>query len=211
MRQRILIRIGAVLFSGALLIVGMGQGCGKLTAISDSGDSAANSSGSSSDDPSIIPNTQTLALVYGKQVLDQFSNCIGAGIPTDRAIGMYEAKKGTISETGYATTVTAPMLMAVVSIAAEVCQDLIEQEKLAPRIFIGFDWSSNMLPADGSMQDAVRRIARSCWSRDEEQEEADLVLGNIKASYPAASVNQSQEAALFMCTSMLSSLDAIVL
>jgi hypothetical protein len=211
MKSRIVIRIGTVIFSGALLIIGMGQGCGKLTALSDSGDSVTNSSGSNDDDPSILPNTGTLALVYGKQVQDQFTNCIGSGLPSERLRTMYESKQGTVSETGYASTVTSPMLMAVTSIAAEVCQDLIIQERTAPRIFIGFNFASTILPADGSLQDAVRRIARSCWSRDEDPEEADLIIESLKTVYPVSSANQTEEAALFMCTSMLSSLDALVL
>lgn len=213
MRRSILIRVGAILFSGAILIVGMGQGCGKLAAISDSGEESLSSTQGTSndDDPSIKANTGTLALVYGKQVLDQFTNCLGSGLSSERTLAMTSSKQGTISENGYASTVTAPMLMAAVSIGAEVCQDLILQEKIAPRIFIGFDFASSTLPADGSMQDAIRRIARSCWSRDEDPEEATIIMENMKSAYSSSSANQGQEAALFMCTSMISSLDALVL
>lgn len=212
MRKKLLVRIGTIVFSGAVIIVGFGQGCGKFTAKSDSEEiNGQDLASTNSDDPTIMPNTETLGLVYGKQIFDQYNTCIGSGIPTDRTIAMYSSKQGTVSETGQITTLTAPMLMAAASIAGEVCEDLILQEKMGQRIFVGFDFNSSNLPNDGLLEDAVRRISRSCWSRDEDPEEADLIINNLKAAFTSSSTNASHDAALFMCTSMLGALDGIVL
>lgn len=212
MRKKLLIRVGAVVFSGALIVVGMGQGCGKFTAVGEDGEANQSSTNASeSDDPSITPNTETIGLVYGKQIFDQYNTCIGSGLASERTIAMYSSKQGTVSESGLITTLTAPMLMAAASIAGEVCEDLLLQEKISPRIFIGFNFASTSLPADGSLADAVRRISRSCWSRDEDPEEADIVIANLKAAFSSPSANTGHDAAMFMCTSMLGSLDAIIL
>jgi hypothetical protein len=212
-KKQLIARIASIVMTGAVIIVGLGQGCGKFTAMSsDSSSGSAQNSEATSDDPGIQPNTETVALVYGKQVLDHYSSCLGSGIPSDRTLGVYSSKAGTISETGAVSTLTAPMLMAATSIAGEVCEDLLTHEKTAPRIFIGVNLMSTTLPAQGPLQDAMRRIARSCWSRDEDPAEADIILGAVNSAFQGASgANIAHDAALFMCTSMLGSLDSLVL
>jgi len=211
--KHLIARISSIVVAGAVIIVGLGQGCGKFTVVgSDSAGNSAQNSDDSADDPAIQPNTSTVALVYGKQVLDHYSSCLGSGLPTDRTLAMYSSKAGTISETGAVSTLTAPMLMAATSIAGEVCKDLIEKEKSAARIFIGINLSGTTVPNQSSMQDAVRRIARSCWSRDEDPAEADIILGAVNSAFQGATgANTSHDAALFMCTSMLGALDSLVL
>lgn len=213
MNKQLMVRVASIVLSGGLIIVGLGQGCGKFTVNSMvDGGSGSENSNTQEDDPTILPNTSTVALVYGKQILDQYSTCIGSGLPTDRTLAMYSSKAGTISETGAVSTLTAPMLMAATSIAGEVCEDLIAREKTAPRIFIGFNLSGSMLPATSSLQDAMRRIARSCWSRDEDPDEGQIIMDAVQTAFQGStSVNTGHDAALFMCTSMLGALDSLVL
>lgn len=212
MNKQLIARISTIVLTGGLIIVGLGQGCGKFTAIGLDSSSQNSSGDTSQDDPTIKPNTETVALVYGKQVLDHYSTCIGSGLPTDRTLAVYSAKSGTISETGAVSTLTAPMLMAATSIAGEVCEDLIAKEKVAPRIFIGFDMNSMTMPNSSSLQDAMRRIARSCWSRDEDPTEGQIIMDAVQSAFQGANAaNTTHDAALFMCTSMLGSLDSLVL
>ncbi len=213
MTKKLMLRIASIVVSGGMIIVGLGQGCGKFTVIGDtSAGTSTQNSDTSEDDPAILPNTSTVALVYGKQVLDHYASCIGSGLPSDRTLAMYSSKAGTISETGAVSTLTAPMLMAATSIAGEVCEDLIINERSAPRIFIGVNLSGTAMPATSSMQDAMRRIARSCWSRDEDPTEAEIIMGSMQSAFQGASgANTAHDAALFMCTSMLGALDSLVL
>lgn len=214
MKKQVMIKTMSFVVMGAVVIFSFGQGCGKLSSID--GTSAADNSGAGTDTSAggstYVPNTQTLSLVYGKEILDHYSSCIGSGLPTDRALAMYDSKKGTISETGAVSTLTAPMLMAATSIAGEICEDLILKEKIAPRIFIGVNLSSPSLPAQNLLQDSMRRIARSCWSRNEDAVESQIVMSAINDSFSGADVtNKAHDAALFMCTAMLASLDSLVL
>jgi hypothetical protein len=221
MRKSLVTKMATVIVGSALLITGLGQGCSKWSLVdlnSESGSAAPASL--VADDPSIAANTLSIGLVYGKQILDNFTGCLGSGIPSQRTLNVYEAKQGSISEDGAVGTVTAPMLMATASIAGEVCMDLINQERglslNARRIFTGIDFASNSVPAQGLMQDAARRIARSCWDRDEESAEADVILQSVNSAFssaPTAAVATpvAQDAMLFLCTSMMSSLEAIAL
>lgn len=212
MNRKLIVRVTTALATGALLIVGLGQGCGKWDLASSGSSSSSSIISTAEDDPSILPNTTTVALVYGKQILDHYSSCLGSGLPSDRTLAMYTSKAGTISETGAVSTLTAPMLMAATSIAGEVCKDLIQAERTAPRIFVGFNMSGTSLPPQGALQDAMRRISRSCWSRDEDPVEAQIIMNAVNSAFSGASgANTTHDAALFMCTSMLGSLDSLVL
>jgi hypothetical protein len=221
MTKKLITRMAVVIVGSAMIITALGQGCSKWSLNEMS--PASSDPGSvplQSDDPSISANTQTIGLVYGKQILDNFTSCLGSGNPSERTLSVYDNKQGSISENGAVGTVTAPMLMATASIAGEVCMDLINAERrLSPaarRIFTNIDFTSNSLPSQGLMQDAVRRIARSCWNRDEQSLEADTIIQGVSAAFsaaPTAAVNTpvAQDAMLFICTSMMSSLDSIAL
>jgi hypothetical protein len=210
--KKLAARISTIIVSGALIIVGLGQGCGKFTVMGDSSDSAQNSNSAEGDDPGIKPNTQTIGLVYGKMALDQLTSCLGSGIPSDRTLAMYSSKESTLSETGSVATLTAPGLMAFASVAGEVCEDLLKNEANAPRMFIGFGFGQSSLPNQGALQDAMRRLALSCWSREEEQEEADIVMSSVNSAFQGATgPSTPHDAALFMCTSMAAALESMML
>ena len=210
--RKVIVALGTV--TGMVFL--LGQGCsGQFASVTGDSSSSSTSSDAGAGAPTgpvYNPNTQTLALVYGKQILDHYDSCIGSGTPTDRTLQMYSSKQGTVSANGNVSTLNGPMLMAATSIAGEICEDLILQEKTTPRIFIGFDFASMTLPTTGNLQDAIRRIARSCWSRNEDTTESQLLMNAVSSSFGTASeANKTHDAALFMCTTMLGSLDSLVL
>jgi len=212
MRKKLIIKMATAIMGSALLITGLGQGCSQWSALSMDGSDGSSVSQSYENDPAYKPGVATVALIYGKQGLDHFNACLGSGRPSERTLAMYNSKRGSISESGAVGTLTAPMLMAATSVAGEVCKDLIENEKTAPRIFMGVNFSSTSLPADGVIQNAMKRIARSCWSRDEDRVEAEIIMDSVRSVFSGANgPNTAHDAMLFMCTSMLGSLDSIVL
>ena len=115
----------------------------------------------------VIPGAKTASMVYSNEVLTHLASCAGVATPSDATVAMYEAKKGAISVYGQANTITSPMMMAITSIAGEVCNDLINQEvKLGGRIFKNMNMSANTLPNNADLVDSVSRIALSCWGRN---------------------------------------------
>jgi hypothetical protein len=190
-------------------LVTIGNGCsGNFKSIESVGviDAASTEALSSTGDGPfpIIPGAKTVSSVYSKQVLDQLMNCAGVKKVSDKTISMYESKKGAVSTLGSPETITSPMIMAVTSISGEICNDLINQEVSAPRIFVGIDLASTRLPAAADAKDAIRRLALSCWQRRETTNELQTVIDL------ANSGSNSRTSALLMCTAMLSSLDAIL-
>lgn len=203
----------AVLFGGVILSVG--NGCSKSFTSSPStsagNSNAAGTGGNGDSDIPVIPGARTVSIVYSKQVVDQLASCSGLAAPSAATMTMYEQKKGAISTYGAANTVTAPMMMAVTSIAGEICNDLIGQEvSVGQRLFVGFNMSANVLPNNSQLSDAITRLSLSCWQRNESSGERQALLDLVNSSVGATEANASRKAALMLCTSMLSSLDALL-
>ncbi|MCB0422800.1 MAG: hypothetical protein KDD61_17500, partial [Bdellovibrionales bacterium] len=92
------------------------------------GDVAGNSAGLNSEATDggfdAIPGERTASTVYANQILSNMVSCAGIGAESVQTRQEWEDRKGTLSEDGFATNLTAPMLMGVTAIAGEVCNDL---------------------------------------------------------------------------------------
>lgn len=215
--------IFGICFATAMYMVTQGQGCSGQVASSGNsagGTSLSSNSGNSSgdlgvapppaDDMPVIPNSKTVSVVYSKQILEQYTTCLGVKA-SDRTVAMYENKKGAVSVYGTANTITSPMMMAVLSISGEICQDLVLQEAAASskRIFKEIDLNANLAPGDAAVKMAISRLALACWQRKETASEAQNLSGMVSSSVGATEAQGGRKAALMICTSMLSSLDAM--
>lgn len=213
MNQRKYFAIISVICMAAGVIVFMGNGCsGQFQVNSPSlTNSAANVTGAgmTTPPPDIVPGSKTVSVVYAQQILDQFSACAGVSSPSDSTLKIYEANKGAISVYGTAATMTSPMMMSIISISGELCNDLINQEIPAQRMFKLWNLTGNGLPTTGAMNDSISRFALSCWQRPETSEERQFVMDAV-SSVQDATPNAARTAALIMCTTMLSSLNSLL-
>lgn len=228
-KTRQFLKIFATGASLTLVVSFMGQGCqngfeaakdglGTITG-SSSGGGSGSSSGSSVQLPSdFLPKTEakTTSLVYSRQILDHLLSCSGVGNADTKIKAEYENRKGTLSEYGYATEVTAPMLMGVTAVAGEICNKLIEQEAMqlasARNVFNTVNFSSGpaQLNKNSEFQEVVRRLARSCWGRNETAEELDIIYNNFSEDFNSSTDgNRTKAGMLSVCTAMLSSVSAI--
>lgn len=202
-----------VVFTGALTIVG--NGCSRFISEPQSASSTADNgaqtlpeTGGGADIP-VIPGTKTMNVASASQALDHFATCSGLIRPSDRTIATYLEKKGSLSTTGAVNTITPASLMAMTALIGDVCDDLIEQDKINPRLFINFNFSSSSLPSDTVLSKAIARLSLSCWERQPDSQEASGLLNMLKASIAAGEVNGHRKAAEMACTTILASLDAI--
>lgn len=220
--KHISLLVFAVVIGGAILSIGNGcsksltsasVGAGSGGSTSSATDSTGGTSGSSSNssDITVISGAKTVSLAYSKQIVDQLSSCVGVAQPSDTTLAMYEQKKGAVSTYGYANTVTSPMMMAVTSIAGEICNDLINQEvQSGQRLFVGFDMAASSLPNSSQIADSISRMALSCWQRNETSTERSLLVDLVNSSVSPNEALAGRKSALLICTSMLSSLDALL-
>jgi len=212
-------KIFVLVFAFSSVLVTLGNGCSQpLSNIAGQLDNNKSQSTSSSDelvidtgptDIEVIADTQTVSVVNSKQVVDQLSSCVGVPMVSEKTLAMYEQKKGAISITGSANTITAPMTMAIASIAGEVCNDLIDREVQSARFF-GWNLAASTMPTASDMASTISKLSVSCWQRNESQGEVQLLTDLVQSSVSASENMAGRKSALLLCTSMLSSLDAIL-
>lgn len=213
--------VSAIIVSLGLATLFVGHGCGKVGESATSMGSSSNSiNGVVFDPPTDIDplaDTRTVSTVYAKNVLDNFVSCTGIGVESATTKGIWDSRKGSLSDFGYATNISAPMMMAITSVAGEVCNDLITQEKAmaanSRNIFNSFDLSANpsRMPASVDIGDAASRLAISCWQRNIAADEKQMIEDDVSsmASGVPTSAKEVYNAAIATCTAMLSSLSAI--
>jgi len=172
MLNKKVISLFIVILSFSSVLVVVGNGCsqsvtnisGELTQGSQSTMSLVDSVAESTD-IQVIPGASTISVVNTKQVVEQLSSCVGLETVSESTLAMYEQKKGAVSITGVANTITAPMTLAVLSIAGEVCNDLINKESTQTKFFTNWNLASNTLPSDSVVTDSITKFALSCWQK----------------------------------------------
>ena len=162
----------------------------------------------------IVPaaDTKIVGVVNSENLLATMQNETGVRNITAASIGnMLAAQIGKVPDKGSADSVTAPMWLAVTTVAGEVCQQLIAEDGAATtkRIFNGVNFSA-ALTSSAVKDDVIRRMARSFWSRNESQDEHDAIRSDLDLAFPVASASaaQTSKSMLYLCTAMLSALDA---
>lgn len=162
-----------------------------------------------------IADTRTAGIVRSNRTLDNLVSCLGTGVPSGDAKSTWEEQKSALSNEGDANSVTATMLVAIEKIAAEVCNDLIQQERgMAAnqrRVFNSIDFSAGQNSVgNNQIADVSRRIARSCWGRNETPEELAMIQQNTNAAYQNANNNTGEtiNKLIFICTATAGSFSA---
>jgi len=206
--------LAAIVVTGTFVLITVGNGCSKRNSFDTGFSSTAigGNAATSTDQGEVIdPSVKMVSVAYSKQMLDQVTSCAGLKKASDNTIRVYQQKSGAISLYGDAGSVTAPMMMATTNIVAEVCNDLIQQEKtMAPHIFSG-SWNlatsamSKTLPPNADISDAVSRLALSCWQKAPTNEEINTLIDLAVTDAPTR-----EQSALMVCTAVLSSLKTLL-
>lgn len=198
----------------ALVVFGNGCAEGGFYPAGSEGDLASNLEASCKDpnEIDVIPGAKTASLVGSTNIVQHLASCTGLESISQNTQGVYEDKVGSVSTYGAVNSLTPPMMMAVHSIAGEVCNDVIDQEiAKGTRIFAGWNLNSSSLPSDSQLGTAAMNLALSCWKDYElTNEERDIVLSAVVESVAPSEANASRKAAIVMCTAMLASLNALL-
>jgi hypothetical protein len=194
-----------------------GQACGGFKASTGSSSQSSNLSITEGlpKDFTPKPNTATASLVYARQALDSMISCTGIKTSDATINNEFEKRKGSLSEYGYATQVTAPMLMAATAVAGEVCNKLINNERAQAadqrRIFNAVNFNANpALLSSNDLRDVTRRLARSCWLRNETDQEFEMIESGFREAFnDQTSASATRAGMLMVCTGLLSSLSGL--
>ena len=168
---------------------------------------------------SVFSQSKTTSLVYTNQILANMLSVTGVKVPSQETLDFYQQNKNGISEFGLANSLTSAMVMVIMGLASEVCNDFLTQDisSSGPRAFfqmIDFSLESSAID-DVGLSIAIRSMARAFWGRNETSEERQIILASIRERLGGVeeSLLKGDEGTkmmmIYMCAGMLTSLDAI--
>lgn len=211
-------KISLQLASLAVLGVFGFQNCAPGTLNSTSSASSANSFSECADGLCEVIDQKIVGVSNSQNTLTSMLQQTGVINPSGNTRNAYTNQGTKISETGASNTITAPMWVALTTISSEVCNDLIVQEKALPaadrRFYNSVDFTKGFsVQTAAGKEDVIRRMARSFWARNESGQEKILIRSALDSVFTNdtatnGGTNSSDRAALFLCTTMLSSLKA---
>lgn len=149
-------------------------------------------------------------VISQRQVVPNFKKCLGLSNAQVSAttVAAYNGATSSLSLEGNPQDLNSAMLLAVTKVASEMCNDLINVEKtVATRnYFSGFTLSGS---GDGSQpfdqNKTLNKFSNACWGRDVTAEERQL----FETKFTAGTITKDAKGALLLCTTMLSSAEAL--
>lgn len=184
------------------------QNCGSFD--SDHGGHVQASTNTTNGDIVPIPKTKTASVIRSSRVLDSLVSCLSVVKPSDQAKREMNRNRGTISEEGLANSMTQPMAKSLVSVSAEVCNDLIQKERALSDsdriIFRGVNFEAGGFDSS-ALTTVTKRISRSCWGRNPTSAEVDSIIADIQAQFSSGTDNRQNtlNKMIYLCTAMTAS------
>lgn len=198
--------------------------CGRYGALQDSGSSDSASLGSSGAADEEV-NSEKLGLPYALLSAEQtLSSMLKLGNVTTAStaiINEYNSRYGSLAAGNDLSMVNGPLMLGSTSLAGEVCNSVLAQEKaitdVTQRNFFGsINFSAGIASvSDANFEAAVRGMARQFWGRNENMDELTMLKQYKTEFNDALAANARTQAAsssnlmLATCAAMLSAVDAI--
>jgi hypothetical protein len=204
--------------STLVIVVGFSN-CGRMGELKNG---SANLSSQSVEE--VIVDSEKLGLPYAllsaEQTLSSMMKVTNTTMASPATLNEYTSRYGALAAGNDLSMANAPLMLGATSLAGEVCNNLLAQEKALPAADRNFFGAVNFAAGLNSFNDnayamVVRGMARSFWGRSENTEEAAL-LSNFKNEFimavPAANIGDAAATSNLMlgtCAAMLSSVEAI--
>ncbi len=167
-------------------------------------------------------DTKPVTVAYSENLTASLQQLTGVKTLSAETLRTITDTKNGTTESGKADSINAPMMIGLANLAGDMCFDLIKEEKAKTdsatrRFFTKIDFGRG--PADISsdaQDDVIRRMSRNFWGRNETLAEKALIRSTLAESLKdekpvnfASDQQETENALLLVCASMLSSLDSI--
>lgn len=148
-------------------------------------------------------------VINQRQLLPNIRKCLGltANQVSNTTINAHAAAVPSLSKDGEVKEVSSAMLMAITKVSSEACMDLINLEKNNSQrsYFMGYNLGGTGDAAQSlNTERTLKKFAASCWGREITTSERQLLQEKISSNFQTAT-----QGALLLCTTILSSTDAI--
>lgn len=203
--------IGTTVTLTLLFAVSPFQACGPGKLMRDG--SSEQSSFAEGANGEMVPTaaTKAVTVTHSESILTAIT-AMTETPPSAATTAAYTEHRSKITDTGKVESVNAPMWVAITSLSAESCRDLISKEKPlvdAQRSFFkGVDFTRGPAStADAALDGAVRKLARSAWARNETAAELTMLKEAIRTDFTATAGTETDKAMLYLCTAVMSALE----
>lgn len=160
------------------------------------------------------------ALLSAEQTLQSMLKVANVNTATAAILTEYNGRYGALAAGNDLSMANGPLMLGSTSLAGEVCNALVTNEKAAmaaDRSFFGqVNFNAGITSLDENAYNAaIRGLARQFWGRNENLEENNLLKAYKTEFTDALAANARTQAAsttnvmTAVCAAMLSSLDAI--
>lgn len=186
-------------------------GCGQPKALQNSLNQLGSVTDPDTGDTLKVVPTKVESVISQRHFLPSFQKCLGltdAQISARTKAAMNESIS-SLSLDGNVSTLSAPMMMSVVKIAGELCQDIVNLEinNNQRKYFPGFNLGGSTNSQSFNLSTTLQKFASSCWGRAATSDEIAVIVKNMTAVN--LNVSKDKNAALFACTSALASSQTI--
>ena len=194
----------------ALCFVVYGQNCGQ-------GAFQSQSAGEGQNKSVLTAGKVPFQMLNKKQILSSFVTVAGLENADEGLVNRYREASTVLSVHSDMNEINPPRMVSMVNIAGETCRQVMDQERTEQsKRLIRYGLPKNHEEISSTEIDhTIRALARSFWSRNETDDERAFIkqtLNEFSSVSLAAGRNpeeQTEVMTLFLCTSMLSSLDAV--
>lgn len=212
LNRQIAIR-GLILLVPVALLFSIGFNCAvsKMVAI-----------GTSSNESSSLEKSEDLpfALLNAEQALSSMLNVTGQVQPNQAIRNEFNIRNSSFSVDSYLSSMNAPMLLSATSLAGEVCNTLVAQERALAANARVFFTNVNFAAGPSQIQEAqylntLDRFSRKVWGRALASEESELFstfYADYLESLTMAERGQGAKTSTFymsVCSAMLSSFESL--
>lgn len=202
--------------------------CGRYGALEGGSSDSASLGSSGGSGTGIVEgevNSEKLGLPYAllsaEQTLTSMMKVANVTAASTAIVNEYNSRYGSLAAGNDLSMVNGPLMLGSTSLAGEVCNSLLTQEKAITDVtqrsfFGGINFGAGIASVtDAGFDSSVRGMARSFWGRNENATELAM-LKQYKTEFDAALAANARTAAasssnlmLATCAAMLSAVDAI--
>lgn len=199
-----MIRILIILPLALLSIVGCGEFKSK-----NSNNVKVNCTNNNCDSLYEVKPHREYGVINFRQIYPNYKSCLN--LTDDQAASsksLIASKIDSLPKEGKIDSMSAPTLMNLMQIAANFCKNTLDKEKGGARYFFsGYNLEGSTDSAAANSSTSARRLAEACWGRPITNSESTEITGGLTTAGLANVHNE--KSALYLCTMILSSVEAI--
>lgn len=145
-------------------------------------------------------------IVSQRQLLPNFQKCLDLPSVSATSRAAFNDSLSNLSQEGKVADLSAPLMMAVTKVTSELCTDRINLEKTQStrKFFSGYNLGGTVTNSEPFIfEKTINTLAVSCLGRALTDAETKIIKDEITET------RKDSAAALFVCTAILSSVQAI--